>query len=143
MLGRLLSLTGSVQSSSPRIVYGDFGACACSCYQALFSPPQESLGTRLASNLNKAYSSEGVPTLNVAGEVEFPKSLWSTVQSHKVQEAKIFETTVISLLLVDKCTAVTIFGHFFAQIVIATGLSKNANHNTECAYTYTYVLLLT
>ena len=36
------------------------------------------------------------------------------------------ETTDISLLLVD-C------GHpFFARIVIAMGLSKNANHNTEC-----------
>ena len=28
----------------------------------------------VVSNLNKAYSSEGVPTLNVASEVEFPKS---------------------------------------------------------------------
>ena len=70
----------------------------------------------LASNLDKAYSSEGVPTLNVASKVEFPKSLWSTVQSHKVQEAKIFETTVILLLLVYKCTAVTIFGHFLLKL---------------------------
>ena len=29
----------------------------------------------VVSNLNKAYSSEGVPTLNVASKVEFPKSL--------------------------------------------------------------------
>ena len=43
----------------------------------------------VVSNLNKAYSNEGVPTLNVASEVEFPKSLWSTLQSHKVQEAKM------------------------------------------------------
>ena len=40
------------------------------------------------SNLNKAYYSEGIPTLNVAIKVEFPKSPWSTLQSHKVQEAK-------------------------------------------------------
>ena len=40
-------------------------------------------------NFIKAYPSEGVPTLNVASEVEFPKSLWSTLQSHKVQEAKM------------------------------------------------------
>ena len=70
----------------------------------------------VVSNLNKAYSSEGVPTLNVPSEVEFPKSLWSTVQPHKVQEAKIFETTVISLLLVNKCTAVAIFGHFLLKL---------------------------
>ena len=38
----------------------------------------------VVSNLNKAYSNEGVPTLNVASEVEFPKSLWSTLQSHEV-----------------------------------------------------------
>ena len=43
----------------------------------------------VVSNLNKAYSSEGVPTLNVASEVEFLKSLWSTLQSHRVQEAKM------------------------------------------------------
>ena len=45
--------------------------------------------TKVVSNLKKAYSSEGVPTLNVASKVEFPKSLWSTLQSHKVQEAKM------------------------------------------------------
>ena len=44
---------------------------------------------RVVSNLNKAYSSEGVPTLNVASKVEFPKSLWSTLQSHRAQEAKM------------------------------------------------------
>ena len=37
-------------------------------------------------NFNKAYPSEGVPTLTVASKFEFPKSLWSTLQSHKVQE---------------------------------------------------------
>ena len=42
----------------------------------------------IVSNLNKAYSSEGVPTLNVANKVEFPKSLWCTLQSHKVQRRK-------------------------------------------------------
>ena len=40
----------------------------------------------VVSNLNKTYSSEGVPTLNVASKFEFPKSLWSTLQSYKVQE---------------------------------------------------------
>ena len=39
-------------------------------------------------NFNKAYPSERVPTLNVASKFEFPKSLWSTLQSYKVQEAK-------------------------------------------------------
>ena len=43
----------------------------------------------VVSNLNKTYSNEGVPTLNVASDVEFPKSLWSTLQSHEVQEAKM------------------------------------------------------
>ena len=46
-------------------------------------------------NLNKAYSSEGVPTLNMASEVEFPKSLWSTLQSHKVQEAKMADQELL------------------------------------------------
>ena len=41
----------------------------------------------VVSNLNEAYSSDGVPTL--ASKVELLKSLWSTLQSHKVQEAKI------------------------------------------------------
>ena len=41
----------------------------------------------VVSNLNKAYSSDGVLTL--ASKVELLKSLWSTLQSHKVQEAKI------------------------------------------------------
>ena len=44
---------------------------------------------KVVSNFNKPYSSEGVPTLNVASKVEFPKSLWFTLQSHKVQEAKM------------------------------------------------------
>ena len=43
----------------------------------------------VVSNLNKAYSSEGVPTLNVASKIEFPKSLWSTLQPHKVQKAEV------------------------------------------------------
>ena len=51
--------------------------------------------TTVVSNLNKAYSSEGVPTLNVASEVEFPKSLWSTLQSHKVQEAKMADQELL------------------------------------------------
>ena len=49
----------------------------------------------VVSNLIKAYSSEGVPTLNVASEVEFPKSLWSTLQSHKVQEAKMADQELL------------------------------------------------
>ena len=44
-------------------------------------------------NLNKAYSSEGVPT--VASKVEFPKSLWSTLQSHRVQEAKMADQELL------------------------------------------------
>ena len=49
----------------------------------------------VVSNLNKAYSSEGVPTLNVASKFEFPKSLWSTLQSHKVQEAKMADQELL------------------------------------------------
>ena len=49
----------------------------------------------VVSNLNKVYSSEGVPTLNVPNEVEFPKSLWSTLQSHKVQEAKMADQELL------------------------------------------------
>ena len=48
--------------------------------------------TKVVSNLKKAYSSEGVPTLNMASKVEFLKSLWSTLQSHKVQEAKMADS---------------------------------------------------
>ena len=51
--------------------------------------------TTVVSNLNKAYSSEGVLTLNVASKVEFPKSLWSTLQSHKVQEAKMADQELL------------------------------------------------
>ena len=47
------------------------------------------------SNLNKVYSSEGVPTLNVASKFEFPESLWSTLQSHKVQEAKMADQELL------------------------------------------------
>ena len=49
----------------------------------------------VVSNLNKAYPSEGVPTLNVASKFEFPKSLWSTLQSHKVQEAKMADQELL------------------------------------------------
>ena len=49
----------------------------------------------VVSNLNKAYSSEGVPTLNVASKFEFPKSLWSMLQSYKVQEAKIADQELL------------------------------------------------
>ena len=43
---------------------------------------------KVVSSLKKAYSSEGVPTLNVASKVKFPKPLRSTLQSYKVKEAK-------------------------------------------------------
>ena len=46
-------------------------------------------------NFNEAYPSEGVPTLNVASKFEFPKSLWSTLQSHKVQEAKMADQELL------------------------------------------------
>ena len=49
----------------------------------------------VVSNLNKANSSEGVPTLNVASKVEFPKSFWSTLQSRKVQEAKMADQELL------------------------------------------------
>ena len=45
--------------------------------------------TKILSNLKKAYSSEGVPTLNVAGKLEVLKLLCLSLQSHKVQEAKM------------------------------------------------------
>ena len=48
-------------------------------------------------NLNKANSSEGVPTLhvNVNSKVEFTKSLWSMLQSHKVQEPKMADQELL------------------------------------------------
>ena len=49
----------------------------------------------VVSNLNKAYFSEGVPTLTVTSKFEFPKSLWSTQQSHKVQEAKMADQELL------------------------------------------------
>ena len=44
--------------------------------------------TKVLSSL-KAYPSEGVPNLNMAGQVEAPKLLYSSLQSHKVQETKM------------------------------------------------------
>ena len=44
--------------------------------------------TEVVPSLKKAYSSDGVPTLNMASKVEFLKPLRSTLQSYKVQEAK-------------------------------------------------------
>ena len=43
----------------------------------------------VVSNLNKTYSSEGVPTLKVASKIEFP------LQSHKVQEAKMADQKLL------------------------------------------------
>jgi hypothetical protein len=40
--------------------------------------------TKVVPSLKEAYSSEGVFTLNVAGEVEFLTPLCSTLQSDKV-----------------------------------------------------------
>ena len=45
--------------------------------------------TKVLSSLKKAYFSEGVPTLNMTGKVEVLKLLYSLLQSHKVQEAKM------------------------------------------------------
>ena len=45
--------------------------------------------TKVLSSLKKACSSEGVPTLNMASEIEALKLLYSSLQSHKVQEAKM------------------------------------------------------
>ena len=47
--------------------------------------------TEVVSSL-KAYSSEGVPPLNVASKIEFPKPLHSTLQSYKLEEAKMAQT---------------------------------------------------
>ena len=44
--------------------------------------------TKVLLNLKKAHSSEGVPTLNMAGKAEAVKLLYLLLQSHKVQEAK-------------------------------------------------------
>ena len=45
--------------------------------------------TKVDAWTNNAYPCEGVPTLNVAGEVEALKPLCSSLQSHKVQEVKM------------------------------------------------------
>ena len=44
---------------------------------------------KVVLNLNKDYFSEGVLAVNVASKFEFLKSLCSTLQSHKVQEARM------------------------------------------------------
>ena len=49
----------------------------------------------VVSNLNKVYSSEGVPTQNMASKIEYPKSLWSMLQSYKVQQAKIADQELL------------------------------------------------
>ena len=49
----------------------------------------------VVSNLNKTYSSEGVPTLKVASKIEFP------LQSHKVQEAKMADQKLLKT--VENC----------------------------------------
>ena len=46
----------------------------------------------VVSNLNKTYSSEGVPTLKVASKIEFP------LQSHKVQEAKMADQELLKIV---------------------------------------------
>ena len=45
--------------------------------------------TKSISSLKMAYSSEGVSTLNMDSEVKFLKPLRSTLQSYKIQEAKM------------------------------------------------------
>ena len=45
--------------------------------------------TRVVASLKKAYPSEGVSTLNMAGKVEFLTPLCSMLQFDKVREAKI------------------------------------------------------
>lgn len=47
------------------------------------------------SSLKKAYSGEGVPTVNVASKVEFLKPLHSTLQSYKIKEAKMTDFLLI------------------------------------------------
>ena len=73
----------------------------------------------VASNLNKAYSNEGVPTLNVASEVEFPKSLWSTLQSHEVQEAKMADFWAFS------CTACSLTGDSASSVKTVTSTTAH------------------
>ena len=50
----------------------------------------------VVSSLKKAYSGEGVPTVNVASKIEFLKPLHSTLQSYKVQEAKMTDFSLIA-----------------------------------------------
>ena len=53
--------------------------------------------TKILSSLKKACSSEGVPTLNMASEIEALKLLYSSLQSHKVQEAKMADFFTLSM----------------------------------------------
>ena len=52
---------------------------------------------KVRSSLRMPYSSEGVSTLNVDSEVEFLKPLRSTLQSDKVQEAKMAVFLALSM----------------------------------------------
>ena len=87
MLGQLLSLTGSIRSSSPRIVYGDFGACACSRYQALFSPPPREPGDEAKSGLASSpgptqRGERGLGTrLSLAGRSSSSSGFYINIQS--------------------------------------------------------------
>ena len=78
----------------------------------------------VVSNLNKAYSSEGVPTLNMASKFEFPKSLWSTLQSHKVQEAKMADQELLKLFIsVYRCSGFALSTILGCAVLLVTVLT--------------------
>ena len=52
----------TMYSNSPRIIYGDFDACACGGYQALFSPPPREPGDEASLDID-------------CGGAEFPRKL--------------------------------------------------------------------
>ena len=75
-------------------------------------------------NLKKAYSSKAVPTLNVASEVEFLKSLWSTLQSHKVQEAKMADQELF--ISVYRCSGFALATTLGCAVLFVTVLTLDA-----------------
>ena len=101
----------------------------------------------VVSNLNKAYYGEGVPTLNVASKVEFLKSPWSTLQSHKVQEPKMADQELLKLFIsVCRCSGfalATISGCaiLFVTVLTLDALSSVSEKGHEKAKIWPFFLL--
>ena len=84
--------------------------------------------TTVVSNLKKAYSSEGVPTLNVASKVECPKSLCSMLQSHivKKQNCRLLSFHQKLFISVYRCSGFALATILGCAVLFVTVLTLGA-----------------